>query len=284
MSGARRDLSSTPEQVLRALGSHTHARVGIGRVGHAVPTSAALALQADHSRARAAVHEPLDGAALLADLEEFSVAAVEVRTQVESASDYLRNPGRGRLLAPESKTLLELLSRSGGGRGGDAATEAADVVFIVTGGLSATGINQNAGAILRLVIPELQSAAISVGPVVIANFGRVGLLNDVGSALQARSAVILVGERPGLSSVDSVGAYFAYLPQPDQTDADRNCVSNIRPKGMSIREGAAQICALVSAGLEQRRSGTSLKLPVRCASPIDPGDEIAPPTHILTGH
>lgn len=250
--------------LLAALREYTHARVGLGRSGHGMPTAAALEFQADHALARAAVYEPFDQVSLLTTCGEIGLDVVEVDTQATSHTDYLKNPQLGRLLNARSREVLECLRSQRDGAG----EAAPDVMFIVTGGLSATGINRHAHVIVALVIPALEAAGISVGPLVVADLARVGLMNDVGAAVGATSIAILIGERPGLSAVDSVGAYFEYRPRLGLTDADRNCISNIRPDGLPLESAATELTALISVGLAQHRSGTSLK--ISQVGPVDP--------------
>lgn len=234
----------------------TLARVGLGRTGVSLPTSALLSFEADHALAKDAVHAPFDAAAFAAELAGAGIATMVLATEATSREQHLRRPDRGRHLDEHSRDRLRAFAVS------VAAPPAhtCDVALIVSDGLSAGAVAAAGIRVLTRMVPLLRAAQLTVGPVVVVPFGRVGLLNDVGATLRARSAVILLGERPGLTAVDSLSGYFEFSPQPGMDDAQRNCVSNIRDAGLPPEVAGEQLAQLVLAGLRTQRSGTSLKL------------------------
>src|SRR5579862_3686180 len=182
------------------------ARVGLGRAGNSVSTRDLLAFQLDHARARDAVHGVFDPVALAVDI---GPNAIIVESAARDRQEYLRRPDLGRRLSERSRQILEGIRGAG------------DVIFVVGDGLSPMAVQSQAAGLLRLVGAS--------GPVVVASQARVALSDEIGFVLQASLAVMLIGERPGLSSFDSMGAYLTWSPRPGRTDADRNCISNIRP-------------------------------------------------------
>lgn len=221
------------------------ARIGLGRSGVSMPTSRLLAMAADLALARDAVRASFDAEHIAADLRTAAIESVIVSTAAHDREDYLRRPDHGRVLSQES--ARELASMNMG----------ADLALIVSDGLSATAANRHAVSLLRALLADL---SVSVAPVVIAPLARVGLLNDVGAALGTRSAAIVLGERPGSSAPDSLSLYFEMSPTSGLTDADRNCISNIRPGGLPVEIAALQAAALIQGGLRAGISGTGLKL------------------------
>jgi ethanolamine ammonia-lyase small subunit len=218
------------------LRNFTMARVGLGRAGNSVSTRDLLAFQLDHARARDAVHGIFDAAALAA---EIGPNAVTVESAARDRLEYLRRPDLGRRLSEPSRRVLE------GMRGGG------DVTFVVGDGLCPMAVQSQAAGLLR----HLGAS----GPVVIASRARVALSDEIGFVLQASLAVILIGERPGLSSFDSMGAYLTWSPRPGRTDAERNCISNIRPDGLSIGAAAELLLLLMREARAKQLSGVALK-------------------------
>lgn len=210
----------------------TPARVGLGRVGNAVPTAAHLAFQADHAAARDAVHALLDIPALLTGLGR---PAMLVRSEATDRTEYLRRPDLGRRLHPD----IRLDPQPG------------CIAVVIADGLSATAAQRRAAALV--------AALDHRGPLLIATQARVALGDDVGQALQAEAVLVLIGERPGLSSPDSLGAYLTWQPHRGRSDAERNCVSNIRPAGLPIAEAALKLRWLIAQMYRLRLSGVALK-------------------------
>lgn len=238
--------AAQPRRSIADLRALTPARVGLGRSGASLPTQVLLDFTLDHARARDAVHAPFDGEALAAAVSQTGRAALAVHSQVQDRSDYLKRPDLGRRLSAESQALLEAR--------GDPAC---DIVIVVADGLSPAAVNTHALGLLDALLQRLDGLAI--GPVVIAGGARVALGDEIGALLQARMTVMLIGERPGLSAPQSLGAYLTFAPKPGLSDADRNCVSNIQSSGLSFAEGAAKIAWLARAGLNRGVTGVALK-------------------------
>jgi ethanolamine ammonia-lyase small subunit len=208
---------------------HTMARVALGRVGNAQPTAAHLAFQAAHAQARDAVWSE---AALIGD--------VTVRSQARDRREYLLRPDLGRKLA--EGTVLP-------------AAQGA-LVFVVADGLCATGVAAQAPAVIAAARPLL---GLPIGPVVVALQARVALGDAIGAAMGAAAVAVLIGERPGLSAQDSLGLYLTWAPRIGRSDAERNCISNIRPGGLSALEAAQKLAWLLAAAQGLGATGVALK-------------------------
>ena len=227
---------------LARLRNRTPARVALGHSGAGLPTAALLDFQLDHARARDAVHEGLDPQRLAADLAP--APCIRVHSQATDRAVYLQRPDLGRRLAAECADALP--------------RDAYDVVFILADGLSARAVQLHAAPTLKLILRALTDWRIA--PLVIATQARVALGDDIGSCLGARFAVMLIGERPGLSSPDSLGAYLTLEPRPGRRDHERNCISNIRaPQGLSYEEAAARAVWLLRAARRAGHTGILLK-------------------------
>lgn len=232
---------------LDRLRDFTPARVGLGRTGHSLPTRELLDFQLAHARARDAVHASLDTALLALKWKEKGREAVPVRSAAEDRITYLRRPDMGRRLSDLSRALLTPLH-------GDY-----DVAFVVVDGLSALAIERHASALLDAVLPRLAAPAWRVAPLVLVEQGRVAIGDEIGHALGASLAVVLIGERPGLSSPDSMGLYLTWNPRPGLTDAKRNCISNIRLEGLSYQAAAHKLLFLMTEARRRQLSGIALK-------------------------
>jgi ethanolamine ammonia-lyase small subunit len=219
----------------------TPARVGLGRAGNGLPTAAHLDFLESHARARDAVHSALDVPTLQAAL------APEPTLVVHSAAPdrptYLLRPDLGRRLAPD---MVLPTGRS-------------DLAIVVADGLCATGVQRHAPPVLARGLPALRARGLAIGPIVVALQARVAIGDPIGAALGARAVAVLIGERPGLTAPDSLGAYLTWDPKPGRTDAERNCISNIRPEGMDYDAAAAKLLWLVGAMFDARISGVALK-------------------------
>jgi ethanolamine ammonia-lyase small subunit len=231
---------------LRDLRHLTPARVGLGRAGASLPTQALLEFTLDHARARDAVHAGFDTATIAAGLEALGLRTLQVSSRAQNRKDYLRRPDLGRKLDPPSQ---ELLVRYGPGP--------CDLTIAVGDGLSPSAVNAHAVELMRALIPAL--GAIKPGPIVVASGARVALGDEIGELLGARMVVMLIGERPGLSAPDSLGAYLTFAPHAGLTDAMRNCVSNIHASGLGYDEAAFKIAWLVREGLARQVTGVALK-------------------------
>jgi ethanolamine ammonia-lyase small subunit len=233
---------------LRDLRHLTPARVGLGRAGVSLPTSALLEFTLDHARARDAVHAELDISAIAAGLDALGLKTLQVSSCAQSRKDYLRRPDLGRKLDTASQDLL-----ASGRRG------PSDLAVVIGDGLSPSAVNAHAVELVRRLVAVLASGGIALGPVVVASDARVALGDEIGALLGARMAAMLIGERPGLSAPHSLGAYLTFAPKSGCTDAMRNCVSNIHSAGLSYDEAAFKIAWLVREGLTRQVTGVALK-------------------------
>jgi ethanolamine ammonia-lyase small subunit len=233
---------------LRDLRQLTPARVGLGRVGASLPTRALLEFTLAHARARDAVHAGFDVAALASGITALGLEMLAVSSRAPDRKDYLKRPDLGRKLDTVSQPLLAARQ-----------SQDRDVVIVIADGLSPAAVNNHAIELVRGLLPRLASAGIGVGPAVVATGARVALGDDIGASIGARMIVMLIGERPGLSAPDSLGAYLTFAPKPGLTDADRNCVSNIHAAGLGYDEAAFKIAWLVREGLARQTSGVALK-------------------------
>jgi ethanolamine ammonia-lyase small subunit len=240
--------SAPSPRSFRDLRQLTPARVGLGRAGVSLPTQALLEFTLDHARARDAVHALLDVSAIVSGLDALGLETLAVSSRAGDRKDYLRRPDLGRKLDSRSQDLLA-------GR----PDKACDVAIVVGDGLSSSAVTGHAVELVRCLLVRLVSAGLNVGPAVVATGARVALGDEIGALVGARLTVMLIGERPGLSAPDSLGAYLTFAPRPGLTDADRNCVSNIHAAGLGYDEAAFKIAWLVGAGLARRISGVSLK-------------------------
>jgi ethanolamine ammonia-lyase small subunit len=193
------------------------------------------------------VRGTLEVPALERDLEAIGFSVIAVRSAAPDRSTYLQRPHLGRRLAPESSERLAALAGCG-----------YDVVFVVADGLAAAAAQRHAVPVLRALVPGLDHDR-QLAPIVVAEQARVALADEVGGLLGAHLAVILLGERPGLSAPDSLGAYLTWEPRRGRTDAERNCVSNIRPEGLGYTDAAARLRYLMTEARRRRLSGVALK-------------------------
>ena len=223
----------------------TPARIALGRAGSSLPTAAWLAFAADHADARDAVYAELDAAAFAASVAPLALPVLPLRTAAGDRATYLQRPDLGRRLDGPSAAAAR------------AAAGSFDVALIVADGLSATAIARHAADVLTHLIPKL--GGLSLAPLCVVTQARVGVIDEVGQTLGAKAAVILIGERPGLAVPDSVGAYLTFAPTVGNTDAARNCVSNIRPAGLPPAAAAATIAWLLTEAITRKISGVRLK-------------------------
>ena len=226
---------------------HTPARIALGRAGTSLPTAELLRFAAAHAQARDAVQLPLDTAALASSLAAMGWTSLAVASRAPDREAYLRRPDWGRRLDPDSAARLQ------GAVGG-----AVDLAIVLGDGLAAQATAQHAPALLSALRPLL-AQHLTLAPLVIASQARVALADEVGALLQARVVLILLGERPGLSSPDSLGGYLTYRPALGCSDAQRNCVSNIRPSGLPPELAARRLAWLLHEALRRQLSGIALK-------------------------
>jgi ethanolamine ammonia-lyase small subunit len=254
-------VTPNPWQALRQL---TAARIALGRAGVSLPTAPHLAFQLAHAQARDAVHLALDVPALQSALQALGGETLALHSAAVDRDTYLQRPDLGRRLSSASRERL--LGRLSDVEQADQADQADgphqrthDIAFVVADGLSALAIGSHAVPFLACMQPWLQAQGWSVAPVVVVSQGRVAVADEVGQLLRARLVVILIGERPGLSSPDSMGLYLTWMPRVGLSDASRNCISNVRPAGLAPEQAARKLMHLLEESRRRQLSGVALK-------------------------
>jgi ethanolamine ammonia-lyase small subunit len=236
----------------------TPARIFTGRAGTSYRTGAALRLRADHAAAQDAVHEELDSGDDALRALGGGLSVTPVTTLADSKADYLRRPDRGRRLSEQALAQLAALPTG------------ADLQLILGDGLSVRALREQAPALVSLLTAGAVARGWSVGGLPLVRYCRVGILNDIGTALSPVVAVLLIGERPGLATASSLSAYLAYRPRPGHNDGDRNLVANIHPRGLSPTAAAERILALAEAMRAAQAGGVAIKEPDLLALPNGP--------------
>ena len=245
----RKTLLQTPqdESLWAELRKLTTARIGLRRAGASLATAPLLEFKLAHALARDAVHEALDESRLAADLAPLGLPVTTITSAAEERPRYLMRPDLGRRVATSAEAVLAAHARH------------YDLVFVVADGLSARAVQLHAPPILARLLPMLKTGGIKLAPLVIARHGRVAIGDSIAAQLGADCVVVLIGERPGLTAPDSMGAYLTWQPRTDTTDAERNCISNIRPDGIGYDDAAFKIAHLLGAMRTRRISGVQLK-------------------------
>lgn len=236
------------EDAWASLKAFTDARIALGRTGTALPLREALRFRLAHAHARDAVYSALDTEGLRTGLTPFGLPVYVLHSQAADRQVYLQRPDLGRILDQHSVEQLE-----------GAVTVPSDIAVIIADGLSATAVNRHAGTLLNELVPALRSAGLTLAPFTLLQQGRVATGDPIGALLQARLSIMLIGERPGLSSAESVGAYLTFQPRPGLTDESRNCISNIRPEGLPPKHASAKLFYLAKEALRLGLSGVGLK-------------------------
>ncbi len=238
-------MADNPIDTWAGLRRLTTARIGLARSGASLATAPLLDFKLAHARARDAVREPLDQARLVADLESLGVPVRAAASAADDRQTYLMRPDLGPRLAGDAAAALAV----------DAGKY--DAVIVIADGLSARAVQTHARPVLAELLPKLRG--VRIAPLVVVRHGRVAIGDTIANLLGADCAAVLIGERPGLTAPDSMGAYLTWHPGPQTTDAARNCVSNIRPDGIGYAEAAAKLAYLLGAIRARRLSGVQLK-------------------------
>lgn len=249
-------MSATPWEHLRA---HTAARIAIGRTGGSLPTAPLLDFRLAHARARDAVLAPFDPEALAAELRPLGAPVITLESAAHDRAEYLQRPDLGRRLSDASRERLAAL----------AATPGPDLAILLSDGLSTAAMTQ-CRPVLAALLPALAADGWTLAPLLVVRHARVAIQDEAGALLGARLTVILLGERPGLGSPDSLGAYFTFAPVPGRTDAERNCISNIRPEGLPPADAARKLHALLTTSRRLGLSGVNLKDDTALPSSVPP--------------
>jgi len=227
----------------------TAARIALGRTGVSEPLHQSLQFKLAHAHARDAVFSQLNSNEVVDVIAtEINLPVIQVQSQVSNQPEYLQRPDLGRKLNEASVINLK-----------NGPITKSDIALILADGLSATAINQHAIPVLQRLVPALQKASLTLAPITLVTYGRVAISDEIGYLLGAKLALILIGERPGLSSPDSMGAYFTFNPKPGLTDESRNCLSNIRPAGLSYQAAADSLFYMMKEALRLQLSGVHLK-------------------------
>jgi ethanolamine ammonia-lyase small subunit len=238
----------TSDGVWAALRRFTDARIGLGRAGSALPIGEVLKFSMAHAQARDAVTTPLDWKPIECSLASLGLETVRIESAAGDRDTYLRRPDLGRRLSASSRERLAAM-----------AGRSPDLLIVVADGLSSTGVAANAAAMIAALLPLVQKSGWSLGPVLLADQGRVALGDDAGEVLGARAVLVLIGERPGLSSPDSLGAYLTWAPRTGRKDGERNCISNIRRGGLSAEEATFKAHWLLREAMRRQLTGVGLK-------------------------
>ncbi|MDX2201355.1 MAG: ethanolamine ammonia-lyase subunit EutC [Hyphomicrobiaceae bacterium] len=230
------------------LGRLTPARIALGRAGGSLPTGEVLKFGLAHAQARDAVHARLDVEAMRVRLAALTGHCLTVESQAVARDVYLRRPDLGRRLSAASQESLAAIPATG-----------ADLGLVIADGLSARAVEAHAAPLVAALMPRLEALGLAVAPAVVALGARVALGDEIGARLGVKAVAVLIGERPGLSSPDSLGVYLTLAPRRGRTDAERNCISNVRAEGLSHELAAFKLAWLVREALRRGLSGVELK-------------------------
>lgn len=230
-----------------SLKEFTAARIALGRAGDSIPMRQSLEFKLAHAHARDAVYSTLDTEKLTEELQLLNIPVLKLHSQATTRQIYLQRPDLGRLTDETSAQIV------------NTHIIPSDICIILADGLSANAINNNAALLLAELVPLLKGVNYKLSPLCLAEQARVAIADPIAYGLQSRLSIILIGERPGLSSADSIGAYLTYNPKPGLTDESRNCVSNIRQDGLPFKLAAEKIFYLVQEAFKRQLSGVELK-------------------------
>ncbi|HEY0209113.1 ethanolamine ammonia-lyase subunit EutC [Acerihabitans sp.] len=240
--------SSVHANPWESLREFTAARIALGRAGSSLPTRELLKFGLAHAQARDAVHLPFDSESLAQQLEADGMTTLRVQSRAQNRETYLCRPDLGRRLGDDSRRMLNAYP-----------DKQADILLVIGDGLSSKAVHRQAVPFIRALLPYLSLLGLKLAPVVLAHQSRVALGDDIGACLRARAVAILIGERPGLSSPDSLGIYFTWEPHTRRLESERNCISNIRPEGLDYPQAAFKLAWLLEHAGQRRLSGIELK-------------------------
>lgn len=239
------------EDPWKSLKKYTQARIAMGRCGSAVPTHELLQFRLAHARAIDAVHLPFYQENISQELEKISGTAVlRLHSAAKDRAEYLKRPDLGRLLSEKSVQTI---------RNNMPQTSGYDISLVIADGLSSTAIENNIRPVMKLLLPILKEKKFTLSPVSVVEQGRVAIADVIAELLHAKLAIIFIGERPGLTSPDSLGIYMTYNPQKGTTDERRNCISNIRQDGLSYSLACSKVVYLIEEAFKRELSGVELK-------------------------
>jgi ethanolamine ammonia-lyase small subunit len=231
-----------------SLRAFTNARIALGRTGTSVPLEEVLRFRMAHAHARDAVYSLPDVDGLQQQIQALQAPVQVLHSSAADRQEYLQRPDKGRRLDDASAAALSAMAGTGN-----------EVAIVIADGLSATAVNRHAVPLLQHLLPMIRNAGIPLAPVCIVQQGRVAVGDEAGALLQAKAVLVLIGERPGLSSPDSLGIYLTFQPKVGLTDEARNCISNIRPEGLPYKAAAEKAFYLLRESLRLQLSGVHLK-------------------------
>ncbi|KQN49807.1 ethanolamine ammonia-lyase [Serratia sp. Leaf50] len=231
-----------------ALRKFTAARIALGRTGASLPTDEVLRFGLAHAQARDAVHQPFHSEELEPELHALGLKTLRVESAAADRTTYLCRPDLGRRLSSDSRDFLQSLPH-----------EPADLVLVVADGLSSKAVHRQAVPLIKALMPYLHQLNLKVGPVILAHQSRVALGDDIAESMKAKAVAILIGERPGLSSPDSLGIYMTWGPHTRRMESERNCISNVRPEGLDYPQAAFKLAWLLEQAFHRQLSGVDLK-------------------------
>ena len=235
----------------QVLNKFTEARIGLGRAGPSQTTKDLLAFQLAHARAQDAVNTPVNWHQLESSIQSLSLPSIHLHSQASDRACYLQRPDLGRRLNDDSRQSLQSWKQ--------AYDQPVELCVVVADGLSATAIEAQATSMLRQLIDDLLQSGFETPLVCLADQARVAIGDEIAEILDAEFVLVLIGERPGLSSPNSLGIYFSYQAKTGFTDAKRNCLSNIRPEGLSFAEASQRLIWLMKEAKRLKLSGVTLK-------------------------
>lgn len=231
-----------------AFARHTPARIALGRTGASLPTGEVLRFALAHAQARDAVHTPFEAEETAGRIAALGFPVIHAASAAPSREVYLRRPDLGRRLSEESRAAL---AAAGAGE--------MDLAIMVADGLSSSAVHAQAVPFLAALKGWIEKEGWCLAPIVVAEQARVALGDEAGQLLKARAVAVLIGERPGLSSPDSLGVYLTFAPRPGRSDAERNCISNIRDEGLTHAAAAFKLAWLLKEAFRRQLSGVDLK-------------------------
>ena len=243
---SEQDKSLVKKDAWDNLSAYTNARIALGSVGNSIPLKEVLQFKLAHAHAKDAIYTELDIPFLEKEIQSLGFPVWKVQTKVQNREEYLKRPDFGRILNKDSAQLLQN------------AAQTLDIVFVLADGLSAAAVNTNAIPVLKEILPQLDSKH-KIG-FVLATHARVALGDAIGIQLNAKFTAVLIGERPGLSSPESMGIYTTYAPITGLTDERRNCISNIHKNGLNPKQGALLLNYLIQQSFAKQISGVGLKI------------------------
>lgn len=242
------------DRVLSGLKQHTTARIAVGHSGGHTLTKNWLLFQKDFAIAKDAVAKRLDIQSITDKLkQQNALSVVAVNSQANNISEYLTRPDLGRLLSLDSAKLLRDMAKQ------NPEIEHKDVLVAISSGLSATAIHHQAVSFLKEFVPLVDQFSWTMAPIIISEFSRVAFADKVNAILKAKMLVVLIGERPGLSSSDSMSIYFTYNSKLNSTDESRNCISNIHKHGIGHKLAAQKLAYLIDKAFQIHATGVELK-------------------------